>query len=52
MRKAYHNYYAKGKWGDSRNYELSINSSRIGLDETTNVIIDYIDKRREGISSL
>lgn len=44
-RKAYHNYYCKGKWGDSRNYELSINTSRIGLDETTQVIIDYIDKR-------
>ena len=44
-RKAYHNYYCKGKWGDSRNYELSINSSRIGLDETTRVIIDYIDAR-------
>ena len=51
MRKAYHNYYCKGKWGDSRNYELSINSSRIGLDETTNVIIEYIDKRREGTAS-
>ncbi len=44
-RKAYHNRYCKGKWGDSRNYELSINSSHIGLDETTRVIIEYIDSR-------
>lgn len=29
-RKSYHNYYCKGKWGDSRNYDLSINSSRLG----------------------
>jgi cytidylate kinase len=44
-RKAYHDYYCKGKWGDSRNYELSINTSRVGLEETIEVIIDYIDKR-------
>ena len=30
QRKMYHNYYVKGKWGDSRNYDLSINSSRMG----------------------
>ncbi len=44
-RKAYHNSYCKGKWGDSRNYELSINSSKLGLEETTDIIIRYIDKK-------
>lgn len=46
-RKAYHNYYCEGKWGDSRNYELSINSSKLGIDETTNMVIDYIEKRQK-----
>ena len=32
-RKSYHNYYCKEKWGDSRNYDLSINSSRLGIDK-------------------
>lgn len=44
-RKAYHNYFCEGKWGDSRNYELSINSSRLGLDGTTEVLEEYINKR-------
>lgn len=44
-RKAYHNHYCQGKWGDSRNYELSINSSRLGLDETTRILIEYLNSR-------
>ena len=38
-RKTYHNSYCKGKWGDSRNYHLSINSSVLGIEKT----IDYIE---------
>ncbi len=44
-RKAYHNYYCEGKWGDSRNYDVSINSSKLGLDETVELMLDYIHKR-------
>lgn len=44
-RKGYHNSYCKRKWGDSRNYDLSINSSKLGLEETTEIIIQYIDKK-------
>lgn len=46
-RKSYHNHYCQGKWGDSRNYEISVNSSRIGIDETTEILIQYIDKRQK-----
>ena len=46
-RKPYHNHYCEGKWGDSRNYDLSINSSKLGLDETTRIIAEYIDSRRK-----
>lgn len=46
-RKEYHNHYCEGKWGDSRNYELCINSSKIGLDETVRVISEYINSRRK-----
>ena len=45
-RKTYHNYYSEGKWGDSRNYDLSINSSRLGIDETVEAVIDYIKRRQ------
>ena len=44
-RKQYHNYYCKGKWGDSRNYDFSINDSILGIDETTDIIAEYIEKR-------
>lgn len=44
-RKSYHNYYCKGKWGDSRNYDLSVNSSRLGVEETVDMLEDYIRER-------
>ncbi|HJA91810.1 MAG TPA: cytidylate kinase-like family protein [Candidatus Eisenbergiella merdipullorum] len=47
-RKSYHNYYCKEKWGDSRNYDLSINSSRLGIDRTVDLLETYIRARMEG----
>lgn len=44
-RKRYHNSFCEGKWGDSRNYDISINSSKTGIDNTTKLLIDYIDMR-------
>ena len=43
-RKQYHNYYCKDKWGDSRAYDLCINSSRLGFQEMS-------DYRRPQIQS-
>lgn len=45
-RKEYHNYYCKGKWGDSRNYDISINSSKLGEEATVEMLVDYIEKRQ------
>lgn len=45
-RKAYHNYYSEGKWGDSRTYDMTINSTRLGLEGTADVLEQYIQKRR------
>ena len=44
-RKVYHNSHSDGKWGDSRSYDLCINSSRLGIEETAAVIIDFIDRK-------
>jgi cytidylate kinase len=46
-RKAYHNYFCKGKWGDSRNYELSINSSKLGYEGTADFIAEYIKRKTD-----
>lgn len=43
MRKVYHNFYADGKWGDSRCYDLCINSSTLGMEKTLDTIIHYVD---------
>ena len=43
FRRAYHNFYSDTKWGDSRAYDLIINSSRLGIQGTA----DYIRKFAE-----
>lgn len=44
-RKEYHNYYCTHKWGDSRNYDISINSSKLGVDKTVDYLESYIKER-------
>ena len=44
-RKMYHNINCDSKWGDSRNYELVINSSKLGVDKSVQMLIQYIDVR-------
>ena len=46
-RKEYHNYYCESRWGDSRNYDISINRSALGIEGTTDFLMDFIEKRRE-----
>lgn len=46
-RKRYHNSHCPIKWGDSRNYDLSINSSKLGIDKTIDMLEDYIRRRME-----
>ena len=44
-RKAYHNYFCETKWGDSRNYDVCVNSSRLGEEETVLMLKEYIERR-------
>ena len=46
-RKRYHNYHCSGHWGDSRLYDLSINSSRLGIERTIDCLEQYIRARAE-----
>lgn len=45
-RKAFHNPYSKYHWGDARNYDLCINSSRLGIEGTAQYLERYIQERR------
>lgn len=45
LRKYYHNQYSRGQWGDSRNYDLCIDSGKLGIEKTTDVLEQYIRTR-------
>lgn len=46
-RKQYHNRHSEFKWGDSRNYDLCINSSKLGIEQTAESLKTYIDVRMQ-----
>ena len=46
-RKRYHNTYSDFKWGDSRGYDLCINSSKLGVRGTAEMLCKYIEDVRE-----
>ncbi len=46
-RKTYHNYYCVGKWGDSRNYDICVNSTKLGIEGTADMLEAYIRRRME-----
>lgn len=48
-RKQYHNSYCPIKWGDSRNYDISINSSKQGVEGTVRMLIEYIGIRMQDV---
>lgn len=41
-RASYYNYYSSNKWGHCASYDLCINSSRLGVDGSVDLIIQYI----------
>ena len=43
QRQSYYNYYSTKKWGRADSYDLSINSSILGIDGTVNLIVQYIE---------
>lgn len=44
QRQSYYNYYSSNKWGRSDTYDLSIDSSVLGIDGTVDLLIQYIEK--------
>lgn len=44
-RKYFHNTHSENKWGDSRSYDITVNSSKLGLDSTVELLIKYIELR-------
>lgn len=44
-RKKYHNRHSDHRWGDSRFYDICINSSQLCVDATVRVLENYIEER-------
>ena len=43
QRQSYYNYYSSKKWGRVDSYDLSINSSRLGIDGTVKLIAQFVE---------
>lgn len=43
-RASYYNYYTGKRWGSSESYDLCINSSLMGLEQTARFIADFVRK--------
>ena len=47
QRASYYNYYSNKKWGDSRNYHLTLDSSVLGIDGCVDMILACREKMLE-----
>lgn len=44
-RARFHNFYCDNKWGDATAYDLSVDVSSFGIDDTVELIISCINKK-------
>ncbi|MCM1109564.1 MAG: cytidylate kinase-like family protein [Clostridium sp.] len=44
-RAAYYNYYSAGEWGKASTYHLCINSSVLGVEQTTEYIREFVTRK-------
>ena len=50
IRERYYNFYTGLRWGDSRNYDLCIDTSKVGVDGAVDLIADFVEHaRNQGI---
>lgn len=49
-RASYYNYYSSKKWGDSRSYDLCINSTALGMDGCVDIILEFAKMKQEWLN--
>lgn len=47
QRSSYYNYYTCKKWGDSRSYDLSLNTSKLSPEQCVDMILSFREKMQE-----
>lgn len=43
-RRDYYQYYSGNEWGNPRNYHMSLNSGKLGVERCVEMIADYVQK--------
>ena len=46
-RASYYNYYTNKEWGNAKDYDLCLNSGKLGVEGTVKAILEYIKVRNE-----
>lgn len=49
QRQSYYNYYSSKKWGRADSYDLTVNSAKLGIDGTVNLIAQYVEDFEKNI---
>lgn len=44
QRSSYYNYYTCKKWGDSRSYDLTLNTSKVSPEQCVDLILEFREK--------
>lgn len=44
-RASYYNFYSGKKWGDSRSYDICLNSGKLGQDRCVDILLGFAEKR-------
>lgn len=47
QRASYYNYYTSKKWGDSRSYDICLDSAKIGTDGCADMILEYRERLKK-----
>ena len=45
-RAAFYQYYTRRQWGMAENYELCLDSGKLGIDGTADAVLDYLERRK------
>ena len=48
-RASYYNYYTSKRWGDSKSYDLCLNSSDLGIEGCVDMIVNYIEIKKKSL---
>ena len=49
QRASYYNYYATATWGDVNNYDLCVDTGKLGIDGTVELIEQYLRLREQAL---